>query len=339
MTALLDSLADLKLQLQTGNLQMSVPSPSVVVDVLRRENEELATTVSQLTKEKLELRSQLAKLSRSSQEPPYKENKEQLHSDSVESVLEAERAVWNREKRLLQIALKHAESELGKATLENRPVSDVPNSKVQRLYRKYLRAESFRKALVYQKKYLLLLLGGFQACEKATLSLIARMGVYPTPADLQYPAKCQSGLTKFRSAVRAVIAISRLKFLVRKWNKNSRKGVVVEPVVQQVQMNRTEVLQHLSGTILNSPPTRDVSYGHHHSSSLNATPSPKPLPWMSRRVGRSPALTPERSQYTSRDPEHSISEYIHHLELVQRRLGGLQNGPSPELPRVKYARK
>lgn len=54
----------------------------------------------------------------------------QLHSDSVESVLEAERAVWNREKRLLQIALKHAESELGKATLENRPVSDVPNSKV-----------------------------------------------------------------------------------------------------------------------------------------------------------------------------------------------------------------
>ncbi|XP_073489796.1 pericentrin isoform X2 [Aquarana catesbeiana] len=339
VTALLDSLADLKLQLQTGNLQMSVPSPSVVVDVLRRENEELATTVSQLTKEKLELRSQLAKLSRSSQEPPYKENKEQLHSDSVESVLEAERAVWNREKRLLQIALKHAESELGKATLENRPVSDVPNSKVQRLYRKYLRAESFRKALVYQKKYLLLLLGGFQACEKATLSLIARMGVYPTPADLQYPAKCQSGLTKFRSAVRAVIAISRLKFLVRKWNKNSRKGVVVEPVVQQVQMNRTEVLQHLSGTILNSPPTRDVSYGHHHSSSLNATPSPKPLPWMSRRVGRSPALTPERSQYTSRDPEHSISEYIHHLELVQRRLGGLQNGPSPELPRVKYARK
>ncbi|XP_077304306.1 pericentrin isoform X2 [Lithobates pipiens] len=339
VTALLDSLADLKLQLQAGNLQTSVPSPSVVVDVLRRENEELATTVSQLTKEKLELRSQLAKLSQISQEPPHKENKEQLHSDSVGSLLEAERAVWNREKRLLQIALKHAESELGKATLENRPVSDVPNSKVQRLYRKYLRAESFRKALVYQKKYLLLLLGGFQACEKATLSLIARMGVYPTPTDLQYPAKCQSGLTKFRSAVRAVIAISRLKFLVRKWNKNSRKGVVVEPVVQQVQMNRSEVLQHLSGTILNSPPTRDVSYGHHHSSSLNATPSPKPLPWTSRRVGRSPALTPERSQYTSRDPEHSITEYIHHLELVQRRLGGLQNGPSPELPHVKHARK
>ena len=31
--------------------------------------------------------------------------------------------------------------------------------KLQKLYGKYLRAESFRKALVYQKRYLLLLLG------------------------------------------------------------------------------------------------------------------------------------------------------------------------------------
>ena len=31
--------------------------------------------------------------------------------------------------------------------------------KLQKLYNKYLRAESFRKALVYQKRYLLLLLG------------------------------------------------------------------------------------------------------------------------------------------------------------------------------------
>nr|DBA19924.1 TPA: hypothetical protein GDO54_015680 [Pyxicephalus adspersus] len=339
VTSLLDSLAEIKLELQRGNLQTPASSPSMVVDVLKRENEELATTVSQLTKEKLELRSQLAKLNRSLQEPSYKENTERLNSASIESVLEAERAVWNREKRLLQIALKHAESELGKATLENRPLPDVPNSKIQRLYRKYLRAESFRKALVYQKKYLLLLLGGFQACEKATLSLIARMGVYPSPGDFQYPAKSPSGLTKFRSAVRAVIAISRLKFLVRKWNKTSRKGAIVEPAGQQVHGNRTDVLQHLNSSLLNSPPTRDVAYGLNQSSSLIGTPSPKPLAWNSRRIGQSPVLTPERSPYTSQDPEHSITEYIHHLEMVQRRLGGLQNGSSPERSYVKYARK
>nr|XP_034310020.1 pericentrin [Crassostrea gigas] len=55
---------------------------------------------------------------------------------------------------------------------------------IQRLYGKYLRADSYRKALVYQKKYLLLLLGGFHDCEQTTLALIARMGVYPSPEDL-----------------------------------------------------------------------------------------------------------------------------------------------------------
>ncbi|KAL0167210.1 hypothetical protein M9458_039054, partial [Cirrhinus mrigala] len=71
----------------------------------------------------------------------------------------------------------------------------------QRMYGKYLRAESFRKALIYQKKYLLLLLGGFQECEEATLSLIARMGGHPAHT-------CLEGFTRFRSAVRVSIALS-----------------------------------------------------------------------------------------------------------------------------------
>lgn len=79
---------------------MSVPSPSIVVDVLRRENEELATTVSQLTKEKLELRSQLAKLSRSSQEPPYKENKEQVSCGY--GILEIAILVTNGNERVIK---------------------------------------------------------------------------------------------------------------------------------------------------------------------------------------------------------------------------------------------
>ncbi|XP_075036545.1 pericentrin [Mixophyes fleayi] len=338
VTALLNSLAELKSEIQQGFVQLPAQSLSSVINVLKRENEELTNTVSQLTKEKLELRSQLTKLTRSLQGTPQKEVKEQPHSD-VNSVLEAERAVWHREKRLLQVALKHAESELGKATLENRPLSDVPNSKMQRLYRRYLRAESFRKALVYQKKYLLLLLGGFQACEKATLSLIARMGVYPSPADLQIPRKCQSSLTRFRSAVRAVIAISRLKFLVRKWHKINRKDGVEEPLTQQVTVKRTEVLQQGS-TMLNSPPTRDLPFGVHHSPNTTiGSSSLKPSPFSSKWLNHSPVLSPEIPRCASQDPEQSITEYIHHLEMVQRRLGGLQNGHSPEHSRVKYVRK
>ncbi|NXH10480.1 PCNT protein, partial [Bucco capensis] len=105
---------------------------------------------------------------------------------------------------------------------------------LQRLYRKYLRAESFRKALVYQKKYLLLILGGYQDCEQATLSLIARMGIYPSPADLQLSGSHSRPLTKFRCAVRAIIAVSRLKFLVKKWNKVSRKSTQGESISHSI---------------------------------------------------------------------------------------------------------
>lgn len=42
-------------------------------------------------------------------------------------------------------------------------------TKIPRLYWKYLLADSYRKAPVYQKKYLLLSLWGFQDCEQTNL--------------------------------------------------------------------------------------------------------------------------------------------------------------------------
>ncbi|XP_048472697.1 A-kinase anchor protein 9-like [Rhincodon typus] len=80
---------------------------------------------------------------------------------------------------------------------------------VKRIYGKYLRAEGFRKALIYQKKYLLLLLGGFQECEQATLSFIARLGGHPSCTDLQVITRRSRGFTRFRSVVRVSIAVSR----------------------------------------------------------------------------------------------------------------------------------
>lgn len=81
-------------------------------------------------------------------------------------------------------------------------------SQVEKLYLRCLRAESFRKALVYQKKYLLLLIGGFQDSEQETLSMIAHLGVFPSQAD---KATLPRPFTKFRTAVRVVIAISRYR--------------------------------------------------------------------------------------------------------------------------------
>ncbi|KAM4626955.1 pericentrin [Discoglossus pictus] len=352
LKSLLDTLSELKIALVRGGLKPPSQSSSSVVDVLLSENRELTKSVTLLTKEKLELRNQLSKNNQKLRPSPREVNDEQVQrdqayfSDAVNAALEAERIVWLREKQLLQKSLKQAESELSKVTseIENRPVLDASSSKFQRLYRKYLRAESFRKALVYQKKYLLLLLGGFQACEKATLSLIARMGVYPSPTDLEVPTTSRPGLTKFRSTARAVIAISRLKFLVKKWQKNKKGGepTAQSPVLlQQGPVNRTDVLrqQQLSSILLNSPPTREVSSCLRHSPTTIGILSPKTSYWTHNQLSPSSIRNQERSPCTTQDPELSLSKYIRHLEVVQERLGGLQKGSSPEMSQLKYARK
>lgn len=78
---------------------------------------------------------------------------------------------------------------------------------MKRLYGRYLRSESYRKSLVYQKKYILALLNGFQDTEEDTLRALARMGGFP---DGQSPAHShKSPLLRFRSAARTVIAMFR----------------------------------------------------------------------------------------------------------------------------------
>ncbi|KAM6132001.1 LOW QUALITY PROTEIN: pericentrin [Phoenicopterus ruber ruber] len=269
-------------------------------------------------------------------------------TDDTDSVQEPERDAWQRERNILQNALKQAESELAKATVEteNKPVVETSSPKLQRLYRKYLRAESFRKALVYQKKYLLLLLGGFQDCEQATLSLIARMGIYPSPADLQLAGSRSRPFTKFRCAVRAVIAVSRLKFLVKKWNKVNRKSAQGETVSHSIGGNtaagaRTEVLkeQQPPAVHVSSPPTRDTGLCHRTSSARHGSRSPGPSRCLHNRLHPSTSSASEKSLVPTQDPERSLTEYIHRLEVIQQRLGGAQPGQVPGPPRQRSMRK
>lgn len=80
---------------------------------------------------------------------------------------------------------------------------------MHRLYGKYLRSESFRKALIYQKRYLLMLLGGFRECEETTLAIIAQMGVYPSQEDVQRRSRHSKAFATFRTAARVIVAIHR----------------------------------------------------------------------------------------------------------------------------------
>ncbi|KAL6455980.1 hypothetical protein MHYP_G00358310 [Metynnis hypsauchen] len=307
-------------------------SSSSLVERLLKENSELAERLAALSEEKIALKHTLSCLERDLQNLKRSEQ-EKFHVQMDSSAL-AEKMAWQKEKAALQAALHKAETDLSKATAsnENRPFSDLSNSKVQRLYEKYLRAESYRKSLVYQKRYLLLLLGGFQDCEQATLALIARMGAQPSLSH----TPTSRPLSRFRSAVRVLIAISRLKFLTRKWQRATRKGSVGSATVNSATM-RTEVLKpQQTGASFNSPPTRDHIFTQRGVISPLVPPVKSPFRLHNRGYPSSVLAPSERTITPSQDQERSLAEYIHHLENVQQRLGAIRPG-SPSMP--SYSRK
>ncbi|KAL8173214.1 UNVERIFIED_CONTAM: hypothetical protein K2H54_042512 [Gekko kuhli] len=254
---------------------------------------------------------------------------------TMNSVRESERTAWPREKAVSRDGLKALECEVAKtnSVSENKPAMGPSNLKLQKLYRKYLRAESFRKALIYQKKYLLLLLGGFQECEQATLSLIARMGIYPSPPDLNMSESRSRSFTKFRSVVRVIIAISRLKFLVKKWHKVSRKETASETLSHRTGHNsfprgKIEVpvikqAQPFPAVDTASPAARGTGCCNRSVIMRPGSMSLKSPPHVNAR------FTSSSSQASSKDPEQS-AEYIAYLEAILQRLGMIM--PEPEKP-------
>ncbi|XP_070212349.1 A-kinase anchor protein 9-like isoform X3 [Littorina saxatilis] len=216
----------------------------------RQETEELHDTIRQLTKEREELQRRLhlledqdnVRTSRSACSHRQPQEGMPLYVSDVATSDDEflyERTVWASERLSLQMALDSAEHEIDRLKKELRSfrgrfnsegfMMDADRDKMQRLYGKYLRAESFRKALVYQKKYLLLLLGGYQDSESETLAVIATMGGQPSSTlDLAYRRGHRRLYTMFRSAARMVVAIFRMKYLVRKWRRATRVG---SPVV------------------------------------------------------------------------------------------------------------
>ncbi|XP_026897156.2 pericentrin isoform X8 [Acinonyx jubatus] len=300
VTSLLHMLEELKSELSAPNSsQKKMPAELQVqlVDVLLKDNDSLMKALCTVTQEKAELRLAVSQLETSL--------KQHLLKGRVRS--RPDRSSWRQDRAVSQSSPRQPEAGL--------PASEDANPcsmKMEKLYLHYLRAESFRKALIYQKKYLLLLIGGFQDSEQETLSMIAHLGVFPSKADKKISTS--RPFTKFRTAVRVVIAILRLRFLVKKWQEVDRKGAVVQgraarpgfPMPRQQPPPKTST----------SPPTRDASSSH------TGDPVPKASPCKRERSTPSSNSKSERSLTASQDPEHSLTEYIHHLEMIQQRLGG-----------------
>ncbi|XP_061443901.1 A-kinase anchor protein 9 isoform X4 [Rhineura floridana] len=325
-----------------AEMNSDLPSSASLTERLLKQNAELTGFVSRLSEEKNNLRNTVMKLEEElrgyQQKRPFGDSTFRLslhNGENVDMLMASEREIWNKEKLTLQQSLKQAEAEVAKlrAELRNEAFlrelgSDSENAALKRIYGRYLRAESFRKALIYQKKYLLLLLGGFQECEEATLSLIARMGGQPSYTDLEVITHRSKGFTRFRSAVRVLIAISRMKFLVRRWHRVTGYSLI--------GINRDGFSQNTGNELRPDSfscglelygENRHLSY--RSRSELESLRSP--LSYQHRYQGIHTDLSPVSvacSQLQNYDPDRALTDYINRLEALQRRLGSVQSAPA-----------
>nr|XP_011724021.1 pericentrin isoform X4 [Macaca nemestrina] len=315
VVSLLHTLEELKSDLSRptcSQKKMAAELQLQFVDVLLKDNVSLTKALSTVTREKLELSRAVSKL----------EKMLKHHLQKGCSPSKSERAAWKPDETAPQSSLRRPDpGRLPPAASEEAHPSNV---KMEKLYLHYLRAESFRKALIYQKKYLLLLIGGFQDSEQETLSMIAHLGVFPSKAERKTTSR---PFTRFRTAVRVVVAVLRLRFLVKKWQEVDRKGALAQGKVPRPgpRVRRPQSPPRTR----ESPPTRDVPSGHTRDPARGHGLAAAASPHTGGRATPSPNSRLERSLTASQDPEHSLTEYIHHLEVIQQRLGGaLPDSPS-----------
>ncbi|XP_074802045.1 A-kinase anchor protein 9 isoform X3 [Natator depressus] len=317
-----------------------VAPASSLTEKLLRQNAELTGLVSRLSEEKNNLRNAALKLEEELKRyrqrglcGDYSSRHSLDNGANIDTLIASEREIWNREKLSLQKSLKHADAELSKLRAELRSEaflrelgSNSENAVLKIIYGKYLRAESFRKALIYQKKYLLLLVGGFQECEEATLALIARMGGQPSYTDLEIITHRSKSFTRFRSVVRVSIAISRMKFLVRRWHRVTGSNLM--------NVNRDGFSQNTGHELRPDSLAGGLElYGERrHSSDRSRSELESlrsPINSQHRFQGIHVDLSPASlacSQLQNYDPDRALTDYINRLEALQRRLGSVQSG-------------
>ncbi|KAJ3609746.1 hypothetical protein NHX12_024257 [Muraenolepis orangiensis] len=309
-------------------------SSNFLSERLLRQNAELTGFVSRLTEEKSDLRNQTLRLE--------EELRRQRRTGLQPALTEQE--AWSRERGRLERALQQSQAQTArlKGEVRTEALRDVTgpeadNATLKRMYGRYLRSESFRKALVYQKKYLLLLLGGFQECEEATLALICRMGGRPAICSPDAAALRHRGLSRFRSAVRVSIALSRMRFLVRRWQKATGVGTSSPgPGLGKTHAIGMEVKDFLHPGSMEVYRERGGGGGGSSSSSRGRSGRESPRSAMSAtphrfHVGGDPgSLT--CSHLLTYDPDRALTDYISRLEALQRRLGSVTSGSTSYAP-------
>ncbi|XP_025266921.1 pericentrin isoform X3 [Camponotus floridanus] len=159
------------------------------------------------------------------------------------------------DKEMLMNRAKVLEGEIKKLKSAQAPTSNnsttVPIERLQKLYGSYLRVDSRRKALAYQKKYLLCIVGSYQYCEENTLSVLAQL----TQSQRIYTRLSHKKKVRFRIAVLTIVSIYRMKWLTQRWRIGKRVGAnAIIGSVDQLVIDAPPTIKIASNY---SPPVRE----------------------------------------------------------------------------------
>ncbi|XP_076270535.1 uncharacterized protein LOC143202700 isoform X3 [Rhynchophorus ferrugineus] len=196
----------------------------IELEVKGREIEEKKVKMDELEQEKNLLKKQKADLmqalrSQTSMIPTLETN----IPDTLQSVIKELTEINNEnkrrieriesEKRALEFQLR---TELSNNVKNNMPFPDLV-ARCDYLFSKALKLESIRKALIWQKRYLVDFLKSHQ--QHCLIEVLPNQ-----PHENHCLRNRHTPLEHFRSAVYAVIAIERMKYLVQRWHSGVRKS-------------------------------------------------------------------------------------------------------------------
>lgn len=134
---------------------------------------------------------------------------------------------------------------------------DELEEKANHLFGKYLRTESFRRALVHQKRYLMIVLSTYESNEAKVLSLVNNNQILPK----------RKKRPTLKSVALLVIAVERMKFIMRRWHTGKRvcaKGIFAHSIPPRRTLSGSTISwtrhdQPIPNTVYlpQSPPSRD----------------------------------------------------------------------------------
>lgn len=136
---------------------------------------------------------------------------------------------------------------------------DDLEERANHLFGKYLRTESFRRALIHQKRYLMIVLSTYETNESKVLS------AFNGNITIQ---KKRKKTPSFKSVVLVAIAIERMKFILKRWQTGKRVCAKNTIFAHSTPPRRTHSASTINWTrqeahVLNvlhhpqSPPSRD----------------------------------------------------------------------------------